>query len=112
MKRSNERNTVDDLIADIQEKTGLSAEKVLEVLTMATDFMKERLPEPLVDQVVSYLGTASTMASDAAGSASDVAASASSVASGAVDKAVETAASVFSKAADVVAGTVAPDDDE
>lgn len=99
---------MDDLIADIQEKTGLSAEKVLEVLTMATDFMKERLPEPLVDQVVSYLGAATTMASEAAGSASGVA----SVATGAVDKAVETAASVFSKAADVVAGTVAPDDDE
>ncbi|GMQ99041.1 MAG: hypothetical protein BMS9Abin17_1586 [Acidimicrobiia bacterium] len=112
MERRYERNTVDDLIAEIQEKTGLSTEKVLEVLTMVTDFMKDQLPEDLVEQVASYLGAATEMASGAAGSASDAASSASSVASGAVDKAVGTAASVFSKAVDAVANVVAPDDDE
>jgi len=103
---------VDDLIAEIQEKTGLSTEKVLEVLTMATDFMKDQLPEDLVEQVTSYLGAATEMASGAAGSASGAASSASSVASGAVDKAVEAAASVFSKAVDAAAKVVAPDDDQ
>jgi len=96
---------MDDLIAEIQEKTGLSTEKVLEVLTMVTDFMKDRLPEDL-------LGAATEMASGAAGSATDVASSASSVASDAVDKAVGTAASVFSKAVDAVANAVASDDDQ
>ncbi len=96
---------MDDLIADIQEKTGLSADKVLEVLTMVTDFMKNQLPEDLIEQVSSYLGAATDMASGAAGSAS-------SVASDAVDKAVETAASTFSKAVDAVANVVASDDSE
>jgi len=105
MRRHYERNTVDDLIADIQEKTGLSADKVLEVLTMVTDFMKNQLPEDLIEQVSSYLGAATDMASGAAGSAS-------SVASDAVDKAVETAASTFSKAVDAVANVVASDDSE
>jgi len=112
MGRRYERNTVDDLIADIQEKTGLSTDKVLEVLTMVTDFMKNQLPEDLIEQVTSYLGAATEMASGAAGSATGAASSASSVASDAVDKVVETAASTFSKAVDAVANVVASDDGE
>ena len=103
---------MDDLIAEIQEKTGLSTEKVLEVLTMVTDFMKDRLPADLVEQVTSYLGSATEMASGAAASATGTASSASSVASDAVDRAVETAASVFSKTVDTVANMVASDDDQ
>ena len=41
---------MDDLIKDIQERTGLSAEKVLEVVTMVTEYLKNALPDELVDQ--------------------------------------------------------------
>ena len=107
---------MDDLIADIQEKTGLSTEKVLEVLTIVTDFMKEQLPEDLIEAVTSYLGNATEFAAGAAGSATDAASgaatSASAAASGAVDKAVETASTVFSKAVETVTSVVNTNDAE
>ncbi|MCL1593976.1 MAG: hypothetical protein M3132_06465 [Actinomycetia bacterium] len=107
---------MDDLIADIQEKTWLSTEKVLEVLTLVTDFMKERLPEDLVDTVASYLGSATDFASEAAGSATGVASgaatTASAAASGAVDKAVETASTVFTMAVETVTKAVNTDETE
>ena len=107
---------MDDLIAEIQEKTGLSTEKVLEVLTMVTDFMKERLPEDLVAAVTSYLGSATDFASGAAGSAtgaaSGAATSATAAASGVVDKAVGTASTVISKAVETMNTVVSSNDDE
>ena len=60
---------MEDLIADIQEKTGLSADKVLEVVTMVADYMKNALPEELVDKIATYLGEAASSPGD---SASDV----------------------------------------
>jgi hypothetical protein len=60
---------VDDLIKDIQAKTGLSAEKVLEVVTMVADYMKSALPEDLVAQVTEYLGGAAAAPGDAAAGA-------------------------------------------
>ena len=56
---------MDDLIKDIQERTGLSADKVLEVVTMVTEYMREALPDELVAQVSSYLGSAAEATSGA-----------------------------------------------
>ena len=68
---------MEDLINDIQEKTGLPADKVLEVVTMVADYMRNALPDDLVAQVASYLGDAasspSTTAADAVSSATDFA---------------------------------------
>lgn len=60
---------MDDLIKDIQAKTGLSAEKVLEVVTMVADYMKSALPEDLVAQVAEYLGGAASASGDTAAGA-------------------------------------------
>ena len=46
---------MEDLINDIQEKTGLPADKVLEVVTMVADYMRNALPDDLVAHVASYL---------------------------------------------------------
>ena len=107
---------MDDLIAEIQDKTNLSKEKVLEVVTMVTDFMKDKLPDELVESVTGYLGDAGEMTSSAAGSAAGMATGAAqaakNVASGATGKAVETASSAFSKATETVAGVVSSKDEE
>lgn len=71
---------MDDLIADIQERTGLPADKVLEVVTMVTDYMRNALPDDLVAQVTSYLAAAAETAEAGTGTARRAAASAASAA--------------------------------
>jgi len=107
---------MEDLIAQIQEKTGLPADKVLEVVTIVTDYMKERLPDDLIEQVTAYLSEAAGVATGAAGSAggmaSGAATTATAAASGAVEKVVDTASSVFSKVVDTVSGVDSSNDDD
>ena len=107
---------MEDLIAEIQEKTGLSTDKVLEVVTLVTEFMKERLPDDLIQSISGYLGEAADKAMGAAGSATvmgvGAAKSATSVAAGATGKAVGTASSAFSKAVDTVGEAASSNSDE
>jgi hypothetical protein len=94
---------MDDLIAQIQEKTGLSAEKVLEVVTMVTDFLKEKLPADLVSQITATLSkgasSAGTKASDAAGTgasnASQIAGAVAGAAGAALSKTLDAASSLL-----------------
>lgn len=97
---------MDDLIKDIQERTGLSAEKVLEVVTMVTEYLKNALPDELVDQVTKYLGMAAEAASGATGSAKATASSAAETSgmSDMVGKAAGMASSALSKASDMLSG--------
>ncbi len=90
---------MDDLIRDIEEKTGLSADKVLEVVTMVTDYMKNVLPEELVAQVVSYLGDA---ASDPQSAAAAAAAAASEFAAQAANTAATAVGAVLNAVSDVL----------
>lgn len=60
---------MEDLIQDIQEKTGLSADKVLEVVTIVADYMRNALPDELVAQISSYLGDAAISPGDTAADA-------------------------------------------
>jgi hypothetical protein len=107
---------MDDLILEIQEKTNLSRDKVIEVVTIVTDFMKERLPVDVIETVSEYLGGAGEMTVTVVGSATDVATgvarSAADVASGATGKVVGTTSAAFSKATDVVAGAVSSNDED
>jgi len=104
------RSTMDDLITEIQEQTNLSKEKVLEVVTIVTDYMKDALPAELVETISAYLADAGDRSSSAVGMATEVAQTAKGVATDATAKAVETAASAFSKAADAVSNVVSPKD--
>ena len=90
---------MDDLVAQIQEKTGLSAEKVLEVVTIVTDFFKENLPDALVNQITTYLSQGAVSATEKASSASGTAAAGATQAAGVVAGA---ASSAFAKTLDVV----------
>ncbi|MFV1970774.1 MAG: hypothetical protein ACC683_07195 [Acidimicrobiia bacterium] len=90
---------MEDLIREIQEKTGLSADKVLEVVTMVTDYMKNALPEELVAQVASYLGDA---ASNPQGAVTTAASAASEFATQAADTAVTAVGAVLSAVSDVL----------
>lgn len=78
---------MDDLIKDIQQRTGLPADKVLEVVTMVTDYLRNALPDDLVAQITQHLGNAAERAGGAAASASATAASSASAAVGAATSA-------------------------
>jgi hypothetical protein len=90
---------VEDLITDIQEKTGLSADKVLEVVTMVADYMKNALPEELVAQIATYLGEAASSPGD---SASDVVASATDFASRAAGTTVAAMGTVLDAVTEII----------
>ncbi len=58
---------MDELIAQIQDKTGLTADKAQEVVTIVIGYLRDTLPDGVVDQAMSIaLGAAGT-ASDLAG---------------------------------------------
>ena len=104
---------MEDLIRDIQERTGLPTETVLEVVTLVTDYMRRALPDDLVEQITSYLGVATESAGSATDSArATTAAAAGAAAAGAaglVDTAAGMASSAFSIAKDTISN-LTPDD--
>lgn len=96
---------MEDLIKDIQERTGLSADKVLEVVTMVTDYMRNALPEDLVSQISNYLSDAAASPGD---SANDAVATAAELAS----KAAETTAAAVGTVIGVVSDLIPSPDNE
>jgi hypothetical protein len=99
---------VDDLIAQIQEKTGLSADKVLEVVTMVTDFFKANLPADLVNQITATLSKGATTAS---GRASEAAGSGASGAAKVAGTVAGVAGAALSKTLDAASGLLPPPKD-
>lgn len=95
---------MDDLIKNIQERTGLPADTVLEVVTMVTDYLRNALPDDLVRQVTSYLNRAA----ESAGAART---SATAGASNAVGRATDVAASAFNAARESMTNTSGPAND-
>ncbi len=93
---------MEDLIKDIQERTGLSADKVLEVVTMVTDYMRNALPDDLVAQITKYLSDAATSPGD---SASDVVNSAAGLASKAAETTAAAVGSVLGAVSDMMPKT-------
>jgi len=85
---------MEDLIKQIQDKTGLSADKVIEVVTIVSEFLKDNLPQDLIDQITTYMSQA---ASTAGGTASSAGGAAASGATGVVSVAVGVASSALSK---------------
>lgn len=67
---------MDELIAQIMEKTGVTADKAREMLGVTADWMKNRLPEDAADQISSILSGAGDMAGTATGAATGAAAAA------------------------------------
>lgn len=90
---------MEDLIKDIQERTGLSADKVLEVVTMVTDYMRNALPEDLVSQISNYLSDAAASPGD---SASDAVTTAAEIASKAAETTAAAVGSVIGAVSDLI----------
>jgi hypothetical protein len=107
---------MDDLILEIQQQTNLSRDKVIEVVTIVTDFMKERMPVDVIETVSEYLGGAGertvTVIGSAGGMATGAARSAADVTGDATTKAVGTASTAFQKATETFTGVVVSNDDE
>ncbi len=102
---------MEELIAQITEKTGVTTEKAKEMVGVTADWMKDRLP----DDVAGQLGTLLAGAGEAAGSATSKATGAAATAAGAATDAAAAATGkageLFNKAKDTVTGLV-PDKDE
>lgn len=90
---------MEDLIKEIQERTGLPADKVLEVVTIVTEFLKENLPDDLIEQITKYIGQAASTGKETAGTAGSAAASSASTA---VTAAAGVASSVIAKAMEMI----------
>lgn len=48
---------MDELIKQLQEKTGLGADQIKQVIAGVADYLGDKLPGPVADQVNKYLST-------------------------------------------------------
>jgi uncharacterized protein YjbJ (UPF0337 family) len=101
---------MDELIAQIMEKTGVTADKAKEMLGVTTDWMRERVPDDVADQIGSILSGAGDMAGTATGAATGAASAATDAASGAAAAATGKAGDLWNVAKDTVSGFVPKDD--
>ncbi|MCZ7533283.1 MAG: hypothetical protein M5U23_07745 [Acidimicrobiia bacterium] len=102
---------MEDLIKQIQDRTGLPADKVIEVVTIVTEFLKDNLPQDLIDQITAYMSQAAMTAGGSASSAGGAAASgATGVVSGAVGVASSALSKMLSILSEVLPGGEDPED--
>jgi uncharacterized protein (DUF2267 family) len=73
---------MDELIAQIMEKTGVTADKAKEMLGVTAEWMKDRVPDDVADQISSILSGAGEMASSATEAATGAATGAAAAATG------------------------------
>lgn len=62
---------MDELIAAIEERTGLPADKARGAAEAAISFLKDKLPDPIANQIDGFLSGQSENIADAVGDASD-----------------------------------------
>lgn len=55
---------MDDLIKQLQEQTGLGADKIKQVIAGVSDYLGDKLPGPVASQVQKYLNTDDDAGSD------------------------------------------------
>ena len=101
---------MDELVAQIMEKTGVTADKAKEMLGVTTDWMRERVPDDVADQIGSILSGAGDMVGTATGAATGAASAATDAASGAAAAATGKAGDLWNVAKDTVSGFVPKDD--
>ncbi len=78
---------MDDLINQIVEKTGFTAQQAKDGVGIAVGWIKDRFPDDVVEQFGSALDSAGGMASDAVGKAVEAGSSATSAAGSAASTA-------------------------
>ena len=62
---------MDELIAAIEERTGLPADKARGAAEAAISFLKDKLPDPIAGQIDGFLSGQSDNIADAVGDAAD-----------------------------------------
>lgn len=100
-----------DLINQIVEKTGVTAQQAKDAADMAVGWVKDKLPEGIRGTVSGILDGAGDMAADAVTKSKDAAGSAAGVAGGAASSATEAAGGMWDKAKDSVSDLI-PGKDE
>ena len=100
-----------DLVNQIVEKTGVTAQQAKDAADMAVGWVKDKLPEGVRGTVSGILDGAGDVAVGAVTKSKDAAGSASSVAGGAASSATEAAGSMWDKTKDSV-GDLMPGNDE
>jgi len=73
---------MDELIAQIMEKTGVTADKAKEMLGVTANWMQDRLPDDVADQISAILSGAGEMAGTATEAATGAATGAAAAATG------------------------------
>ncbi len=95
---------MEELIAQITETTGVTAEKAKEMIGVTAEWMKGKLPVDVANQLTSLLSGAGDIAGSTTSRATGVAATAAGVATGAAAAATDKAGNVWNKAKDTVSG--------
>jgi hypothetical protein len=102
---------VEELIAQITERTGVTTEKAKEMVGVTAEWMKGKLPDDVAGQLSSLLSGAGDVAGSATSKATGVATAAAGAATGAASAATGKAGDLLNKAKDTVTG-LAPGKDE
>jgi len=110
---------MDDLIAEITEKTGLAKDQAIEVVGIVRDRVIGALPDDLTQQVQAHLaqagaltGTAFATGKGVAGSATDATKGAAGAAAAATRSAAGSATQIAGQAWETAKGSVANQDDK
>ena len=69
---------MDELIAQIQEKTGIGADKAKEIAGVVTAFLRDNLPDDMLERLGEVAAGAAEKAGDTAGAAEGAASAAAS----------------------------------
>ena len=101
---------MDDLINQIVEKTGVTAQQAKDGVGLAVEWVKEKLPSDVVDQFGGLLDGAGSMASGAVDKAKDASGSVSSAAGAAASSGAGAAGTAWDKAKGAVSDLMPGDE--
>jgi hypothetical protein len=93
---------MDDLIAQISEKTGVTFQQAKEGVAISAAWVREKLPSDVAEQLGGLLDGAGDLAAGAVGKAKDAGASVTSTAGSVAESGADTASSAWEKTKDSV----------
>jgi uncharacterized protein YjbJ (UPF0337 family) len=101
---------MDDLINQIVEKTGVTAQQAKDGVGMAVEWVKDKLPSDVVDQLGGLLDGAGGMAAGAVDKAKDAGGSVTSAAGSAASSGADAAEGMWDKAKGAVSDLMPGDE--
>ena len=101
---------MEDLINQIVERTGVTAQQARESVSISAAWIRERLPSDVVEQFGGFLDGAGNMATGAIDKAKDAGSSVTSAAGGVAASGAEAAGSAWEKTKDSVSDLMPGDE--